>query len=219
MEMVGGALSTVTLIAAAVVVFPAASRATAVKLCEPLLAVVVFQETAYGAVVSSAFKFTPSSLNCTPTTPTLSVALALTVTVPLTEASAAGAVMDTVGGVVSFVTVTLIAAEVAVFPAASRATAVSVCTALLAVVVFHERVYGAVVTSAPRFTPSSLNCTPTTPTLSVAFAETVIVPATEAPEVGEEMEMVGGLLSTSCTVTVGLVASRWNVLLAKKRTS
>src|SRR5438876_7059513 len=95
----------------------------------------------------------------------------------------------------AFITVTLIAAEVAVFPAASRATAVSVCTALLAVVVFHERVYGAVVTSAPRFTPSSLNCTPTTPTSSVAFAETVTVPATEAPAAGAVIETVGGVVS------------------------
>src|SRR5213593_1686586 len=97
----GGALSTVTLTALAGAVLPAASRAMAVKLWEPLATRVVFQEIAYGAAVTSAPKLTPSSLNCTPTTPTLSVALAETVIVPETVALAAGAVMETVGGVVS----------------------------------------------------------------------------------------------------------------------
>src|SRR5438552_17911630 len=101
METVGALLSTVTLTAAAVAVLPAASRATAVKLCEPLLAVVVFQEIEYGATVSSAPRFTPSSLNCTPTTPTLSLAFAETVTVPAIEAPVVGAFVEAAGGVVS----------------------------------------------------------------------------------------------------------------------
>ena len=41
-----GAFTTVTLTAAEVAVLPAASRATAVRVCAPLLAVVVFHETA-----------------------------------------------------------------------------------------------------------------------------------------------------------------------------
>src|SRR2546422_662263 len=97
----GGALSTVTVTAVEGAVLPAASRATAVRLCVPLLAAVVAHEMAYGAVVSSAPRFAPSSLNCTPTTPTLSVALAETVTVLATVAPAVGAVIATVGGVVS----------------------------------------------------------------------------------------------------------------------
>src|SRR5262245_4115927 len=79
-EMTGG-LATVTLTAAAGVMLPAASRATALRLWVPLLAVVVFHETLYGAVVSSFPRLLPSSLNCTPTTPTLSPAVADTVTV------------------------------------------------------------------------------------------------------------------------------------------
>src|SRR3989475_11262940 len=79
---------------------------------------------AYGAAVTSAPRFAPSSLSCTPTTPTLSVALAETVTVPATVTPAAGAVIDTVGGVVSLKTVTLTAAAVAAVPAASPAPAV-----------------------------------------------------------------------------------------------
>ena len=72
---VGDALSTVTVTAAEVVTLPAASRATAVRLCDPLLADVVFHGTEYGAVVSSAPSAAPSRRNCTPTTPTLSEAL------------------------------------------------------------------------------------------------------------------------------------------------
>src|SRR6059036_2072118 len=102
-----------------------------------------------------------------------------------------GAVIETV----ALATVTLIPAEVVLLPAASRATAVRVWAALVAVVVFQERVYGAVVISAPRLAPSSLNWTPTTPTLSVALAETVTVPVTVAPLDGAVRETVGGVVS------------------------
>src|SRR6266516_3901142 len=97
----GGALDTVTVTGAEVVRLPAASRATALIVCEPLLAVAVFQETEYGALVSSAPKFAPSILNCTPATPTLSEALAVTVTVADTVCPLLGEVMLTAGGVVS----------------------------------------------------------------------------------------------------------------------
>ena len=77
--------------------------------------------------MSSAPRALPSRKNWTPTTPTLSLALASTATVPPTVASLAGAVSDTVGGVVSVLdTVTLTAVAVVWLPAASRATAVSV---------------------------------------------------------------------------------------------
>src|SRR5438445_13893084 len=65
--------------------------------------------------------------------------------------------------------------------------------------------YGAAVTSAPRFAPSSLNCTPTTPTLSVALAETVTVPATVAPSAGAVIETVGGVVSPRGGVVVGVM--------------
>ena len=73
--------------------------------------------------------------------------------VPETVAPPAGAVIETVGGVTSAVallTVTVTVAAVAVLPAASRATAVSVWLAFEAVVVFHVVVYGLTVSSAPR---------------------------------------------------------------------
>jgi hypothetical protein len=77
-------------------------------------------------------------LNCTPITPTLSLALAVTVTVPVRLAPAAGVVSATDGGVRSFATVTVMPAEVATFPAASRATAVSVWLPLVTVMVFQR---------------------------------------------------------------------------------
>src|SRR5438309_8162238 len=122
---------------------PAPSRATAVRVCdEPLLAVVVSQGAEYGAAVTSAPTFTPSSRNCTPTTPMLSEALAVMVTVPETLAPDVGDVIDTVGGVVSgggpFETVTATGAEVVRLLAASRATAARLCEPLLAVVVSQE---------------------------------------------------------------------------------
>ena len=65
----------------------------------------------------------PSSVNCTPATPMLSVAVAVTVTVPVTIVPAVGAVRATVGGVESLkVTVTV---AVPMLPAASRAVTVS----------------------------------------------------------------------------------------------
>jgi hypothetical protein len=94
-----------------------------------LLAVVVFQETEYGAVVSRLPMLAPSSWNCTLATATLSVAFAETVTVLETVAPFAGAVIETVGGVVSFVvllTATLTPALVALLPDVSVATAVRV---------------------------------------------------------------------------------------------
>src|SRR2546428_14029510 len=86
---------------------------------------VVFQEIAKGAEVSSAPRVAPSSLNWTPATPTLSEADAATGTAePDTVAPLAGAVSKTVGGVVSVLaTVTLTAAGVAGVPAAAGGSA------------------------------------------------------------------------------------------------
>jgi hypothetical protein len=87
--------------------------------------------------VASVPSPTLSTKNRTPTTPTLSVAVAVTVVVPFTVAPDEGAVMATVGAVLSLKTVTVIATEVAALPAASRATAVRVCGPLVAAFVSH----------------------------------------------------------------------------------
>ena len=91
-------------------------------------------------MVSSAPWAALSTRNCTPDTPTLSVALAVRVTVPDTV-PAGGAVKLTVGGVTSttpLATVTLTGAEVVMLPAASRARTVRVWVPLAAVVVFQD---------------------------------------------------------------------------------
>ena len=105
--VVGGVTSPTVLLTVAVIVedvveFPAASRATAVSAWLPLLVSVVFHVVEYGLVMSSVFKFAPSSLNWTPVMPILSEAFAETVTAePETVEPFVGAVIDTVGGVVS----------------------------------------------------------------------------------------------------------------------
>ena len=177
-------------------VLPAASRATAVTLCAPFGTLPDDQLTEYGAVVSSAPRLPPSILNCTPTTATLSEAVAATLTAPETVAPAPGLVSATDGAVVSpgggggggggvlvFETVT-VRCEVAVLPAASRATAVTVCVPFETLPDDQLAAYGALVSSAPRLPPSILNCTPTTPTLSDAFAATFTEPETVAPASG-----------------------------------
>ena len=107
------------MIADAVVTLPAASRAMAVSVWLPLATAVVFHDVEYGDAVSSAPRLAPSNLNCTPTTPTLSLALAVTVIVPDTVAPPAGAVTDTAGAVPSSV-VNVKLADVARLPAWSR---------------------------------------------------------------------------------------------------
>ena len=94
-------LDTVTVIVVAVVRLPASSRAIAVSECAPAATPNVFQSRSYGAAVSSAPRSAPSSRNCTPVTPTLSVAVARSVTVPPTVVPSAGAAIDTVGPCVS----------------------------------------------------------------------------------------------------------------------
>src|SRR5207302_3565642 len=93
-----GGFATVTVTGSDVHSPPATSRATAVRVWEPLLAVVVSQETEYGAEVSSAPRLLPSSLNWTPWTvsePTM-LTLAVTATVPRTVDPEAGAVTVTI---------------------------------------------------------------------------------------------------------------------------
>jgi hypothetical protein len=69
--------------------------------------------------------------------------------------------------------------------------------------VFHEIAYGLVVSSAPRLMPSSLNCTPATPTLSPADAETeTMVPETVEPLAGAVNDTVGSVESGAADVNV-----------------
>src|SRR5437762_538202 len=114
---------------------------------------------------------------------------------PDTVVFATGALIETDGAVVSLLTVTATAADVVVLPAASRATAVSVWLPFVAVVVFQETEYGEAASSAPRLAPSNLNCTPATPTLSLAVALTVMLPDTVVFATGALIETDGAVVS------------------------
>src|SRR5262245_52105045 len=98
------------------------------------------------------------------------------------------------------------ASDVDLFPAASRATAVSWCVPFAAPIVFHGIEYGAVVSSVPRGLPSNLNCTPTTPTASDASAAMVNDPTTVALSAGAVSEATGGTVSAFRTLKVTAVA-------------
>jgi hypothetical protein len=80
---------------------------------------------------------------------------------------------------VVLLTVTVIVADVALFPATSRTRAARVCAPLAAVVVFHVIEYGALVSGAGGRAVDR-NCTPATPVLSDAEAEIVVVPETSS---------------------------------------
>ena len=101
-------------------------------------------------------RFAPSSKNCTDATPRVAVALAVTEIVPETVAPDAGDVIDTAtaGGVILF-TVIETAELVALLFDVSVAIAVRLCLPLASVVVFKDAEYGAVVSAAPRFEPST----------------------------------------------------------------
>src|SRR3954471_19332818 len=99
-SMTGGPVATfdtVTVTAADVVWFPAASRARADSVWLPLATLDEFQAIWYGVVVTSAPAAAPSTRNWTPTTATLALAFAETVTLPVAVEPSAGAVIATVG--------------------------------------------------------------------------------------------------------------------------
>ena len=114
---------------------------------------------------------------------------------PAGTSAACRTIVSTDGGVLVFDTVTFTAADVVELPAASRATAVTVCVPFVKDVVVHEVEYGDEVSSAPRLAPSTLNCTPATPTLSEAVAVSVVEPDTVVPFVGAVMATVGFVVS------------------------
>ena len=75
---------------------------------------------------------------------------------------------------------------------------------LESVVVFREKPNGALVTEAPEFAPSTLNCTPVT--LEETLVETGTVPETVAPDAGAVIEMDGAEELLTVIVTLALVA-------------
>ena len=133
----------------------------------------------------------------------MSLAAAVALTTPRTVAVFSGELIETVGGTVSVLeTLTVTGAEVVRLPAASRATAVSVCVPLAVSVEFQLMLYGLAMSSALSGAPSILNCTPAMPRLSLAVADTVTaLPEILAPAAGAVSATVGevrsGVNSTS----------------------
>src|SRR6266513_2054911 len=92
----GDVLDTVTVTGSETNRIPTAFRATAVNVWNPLLVVVVSQETEYGSLASSSPRLAPSTWNWTPPSRAATgFTLARTVIVPPTVVSAAGEVMVT----------------------------------------------------------------------------------------------------------------------------
>ena len=111
--------------------------------------------------------------------------------------------------------VTFTAADVTMVPLASRATAVKACEPAGAVT---DVEYGALVSSAPAFWPSTRNCTPTTPAEAVAAIENAF--GTVAPPDGDVMDTVIGdcadaVKSTPVTSAPLMVAFRLEGVNAK----
>lgn len=159
-----------------------------------------FHEMLYGADVTGEPTFTLSTRNWTwlMVPPSFADALALSVTVPLTVELNAGAVTCTVGSaVLPLLTVTGIAALVAVPRDESVAIAVRRWLPLLDELVFHVVEYGADEVAALKLTPSSWNCTLeiVAPLEAEALALTVTVPLTLVPLAGDviETEISGGV--------------------------
>ena len=70
---------------------------------------------------------------------------------------------------------------------------------------FQAIEYGPVTSSAPRFAPSNLNCTPATRTLSLAQAVTVTDPAMVAPPAGELTHRIGAVVSGGVDAPIILI--------------
>ena len=115
---------TVTVTGAEVAALPFVSVARAAIVCDPAATAALFQLSVYGAAVTAAPVLTPSTRNWTEATPPASAAVAVSCTVPVSVAPAAGAVSETVGGVVSghAVVDAVIVCRRETFPAASKAS-------------------------------------------------------------------------------------------------
>src|ERR1700680_2946492 len=131
-----------------------------------------------------------------PATPTLVEAGAVMVTMPVTVVPERGEVMLTVGGftLLLLATATLTGLEALWPPDLLKATAVRMCRPFLVLVVFHETEYGAFMTWAPRFKPSSWNCTPARPLLDGTAATTMMEPETLLPDAGKAIATSGAAL-------------------------
>ena len=92
--------------------------------------------------------------------------------------------------------------EVVALPAASRARAVTEWAPSATARESQMNENGASVSSAPTAAPSTRNCTPETPTLSDASADSVTIAQTVAPLAGAVTVTDGGAVSALLTMTL-----------------
>jgi hypothetical protein len=163
--------------------------------------VVVFKNVVYEDAVVANGALSLSLKKSTLVMP-VPVTAAVTAIVPDTVVLASGEVIVTPIGlaVVVFDTVTTYEL-VALFPAASYATALRRNVVLVLRAVFQLAVYGAVVSDAISVVPTYI-FTRLTPTLSEAEALIVVVPARIDPATGATSETVGAIVSAVLLLTV-----------------
>jgi hypothetical protein len=166
-----------------------------VSVAFPSGTVAEFHENRKGDVFPDA-TIDPFARSSTRVTPTLSLALIETETVPETvDVLPFGDAIETLGGVASaldepFATVTEAGLETVELPAASKATAVSATVPLATLAEFHANWKGEAV-SVATVAPFARSSTRVTPTLSLALTETVTMPET-LPPVGDAIATDGG---------------------------
>src|SRR5258708_4900257 len=137
----------------------------------------------------------------------LSLAFTEKVTVPLTTDPAAGDVKATLGGVASpwgLETENVMSPRFTLLEV-SRTSPVRVWRPPVKVRVLSDCVYGDAVTSTPNGTPSIRKRTPATPTLSVAFTVTAIVPETVLLPTGVMKLNNGGVVSSTVLPTMNVM--------------
>src|SRR3954470_5742644 len=136
----------------------------------------------------------PSAVtNATSCSPAAAVVSAVAVSVPRAWRVTLVSIEIVAGGGALLSTVTRTDVERPMLPAASVASAVSVCWPGDAVRVSHDVENGGDGSGPPSSCPSTLNCTPVTPTLSDATAPIWTMPLTVLP--GSDTETCGGVES------------------------
>jgi hypothetical protein len=146
--------------------------------------VAVFSESEYGALVSCAPTFAPSTRNCTKDTGLSgSVAVAVSVIVPETVALFNGAVIVTTGGVVSAVTVKLT-------PLLATPPTVTTTFPVVAPAGTAATMLAALQLVAVAVTP--LNLTVLVPCVAPKFAPAIVTGVPTIPDVGFKLVMLAG---------------------------
>jgi hypothetical protein len=195
----------------AVVVFPAASVARAVRVCVPAGTPDVAHDHDHDAVPDARVQDPLSTRTSTLLTDALSAAVPDTETVPATAAPAPGDAKVTVGAVVSATTLATVtrAVAVAALPLLSTARATMVWVPLPTAGVDHAQLQVPSPDAGAHAPPSTESETAETAVLSLLVPVTDTVPDTEAPAEGAVMDTVGAVVSAHFGPRHFPAASAW----------